>query len=53
MTCSCPTPITLPLNLDCEDFKYHLTEVLDQEIAEKYQALLQEWEQEILWGVQR
>jgi hypothetical protein len=43
----------MPLNLDCEDFKYHLVEVLDTEISDRYKALLEEWEQEILWGVQR
>jgi hypothetical protein len=56
MTCACPTPYTVPglvEHMDCEDFKYHLVDLIDQGVEERYASLVEEWEAEILWGIQR
>lgn len=52
--CSCPRPRTItPEMIECDNFKDHLIEMIEHGVLERYAALVREWEDEILWGIQR
>jgi hypothetical protein len=54
MTCPCPRPLTPDtVIIECDEFKEHLQEMINNTIEEHWKALLEEWEAEILWGLHR
>jgi hypothetical protein len=54
MMCPCPRPLTPDtVVVECDEFKEHLQEMISNTVEEHWKALLEEWEAEILWGVQR
>lgn len=52
--CPCPRPLSVEtVVIECDNFKDHLNEMVRARIETEYAELVQEWEQEILWGRQR